>query len=114
MTVRAFQANETVWAIGVTGRIDGAVAQAVEEAFRSLFAAQHHWVVMDFSQTTYLSSAGIRALIVVQRTAQAAGGEVRLAAAPPNVQDVMRMAGLEQLFIFYPSVAEALSPQAAE
>jgi anti-anti-sigma factor len=68
----------------------------------------HHRVVVDFTEATYLASAGIRVLIMAQRRAQTAGGGVQLAGAITNIEDVMRMAGLEQMFIFNESVGEAV------
>jgi anti-sigma B factor antagonist len=108
MSIRIYKIDEDIWAIGLEGRIDSAIARSVEEAFSNLFTSGHHRVVVDFTGTTYMASAGIRALIMAHRTAQAAGGGVQLAAAALNLVEVMRMAGLEQLFTFNPTVGEAV------
>lgn len=108
MSIRVYKIDEDIWAIGLEGRIDSAIARSVDEAFTNLFNSGHRRVVVDFGNTTYLASAGIRTLIIAQRTAQAAGGNVQLAAAGPNLIEVMRMAGLEQLFVFNPTVGEAV------
>ena len=108
MAIRVFTIDESIWAITLEGRVDSAVSRAVEEAFTNLFNGGHYRVVVDFSNTTYLASAGIRVLIMAQRTAQAAGGNVQLAAANLNLKEVMRMAGLEQIFVFNETVGEAV------
>lgn len=108
MSIRVSKISEDIWGIALAGRIDSAVARAVEEAFNSLFESDHHRVVVDFAEATYLSSAGIRVLIMAQRRAQAAGGGVQLAAAGTNLEDVMRMAGLEQIFVFNKTLGEAV------
>jgi anti-anti-sigma factor len=108
MSIRVSKINEDIWRIALAGRIDGAVSRAVEEAFNNLAESGHHRVVVDFTEATYLASAGIRVLIMAQRRAQTAGGGVQLAAAITNIEDVMRMAGLEQMFVFNKSVGEAI------
>lgn len=108
MSIRVYKIDEGIWAIALEGRVDSAVARAVDEAFTNLFEGGHHRVVVDFTGTTYLASAGIRVLLMAQRTAQAAGGNVQLAAANLNLKEVMRMAGLEQLFVFNETVGEAV------
>ncbi len=108
MSIRVSKIDEGLWSIALGGRIDSAVARAVEEAFNNLSESGHHRVVVDFSDATYLASAGIRVLILAQRRAQTAGGGVQLAAATTHLEDVMRMAGLEQMFVFNKTVGEAV------
>jgi anti-anti-sigma factor len=108
MSIRVFKINDDIWSIALAGRIDSAVARAVEEAFNSLAETGRQRVVVDLSDATYLSSAGIRVLIMAQRRAQAAGGGVQLAAPITNIEDVLRMAGLEQMFVFNKTVGEAV------
>lgn len=108
MSIRVVKINQDIWSIALEGRVDSAVARAVEEAFNSLWESGHHRVVVDFTDATYLASAGIRVLIMAQRRVQAVGGGVQLAAASTHVEDIMRMAGLEQMFVFNKTVGEAL------
>jgi anti-anti-sigma factor len=108
MSIRVSKISDDIWTIALEGRIDSAVARAVEEAFNSLAESGHHRVVVDFTDATYLASAGIRVLIMAQRRAPAAGGGVQLAAASSHIEDVMRMAGLEQMFVFNKTVGEAV------
>lgn len=108
MSIRVSKISDDIWSIALAGRIDSAVARAVEEAFNSLTESGHHRVVVDLTEATYLASAGIRALIMAQRRAQTFGGGVQLGAASTNIEDVMRMAGLEQMFVFNKTVGEAV------
>lgn len=108
MSIRVSKISENIWGIALAGRVDSAVARAVEEAFNNLFESRHHRVVIDLTETTYLASAGIRVFIMAQRRAQTVDGGVQLAAASTNIEDVMRMAGLEQIFVFNKTVGEAL------
>jgi anti-sigma B factor antagonist len=105
--VRVYCLQGDIWAIAPSGRIDTAAARALEDAFKGLFDAGHTRVVVDLAGVSYMASAGLRALMLALRAARTAGGDVQLAALTNSVADTLAMAGLDQLFVFHPSLAEA-------
>lgn len=48
--------------IRVSGRVDSTVVPELEAALDKLLAANHHKLVLNMAEVTYLSSAGLRAL----------------------------------------------------
>ncbi|NJN18384.1 MAG: WecB/TagA/CpsF family glycosyltransferase [Oscillochloris sp.] len=67
------------------------------------------FLVLDLSEMLFLSSAGMAALVKLQRAAQQRGGEVRLAACPPDVRRSIELVRLDVLITLYESVAAAVA-----
>lgn len=53
---------------------------------------------VDLSEVTYLSSAGLRMLVLLYRDAESAGTDVTLSGLSPRLRFVMRAAGFLELF----------------
>jgi anti-anti-sigma factor len=109
MAIHVTGSDDGIGVVAVEGRIDTATARSVEQAINGLLDTGVQRVVVDFSNVTYVASAGIRALILAQRRAQqfAGGGGIQLAALTPNVQEIFSIAGLEQMFKFHKTVDDA-------
>jgi anti-anti-sigma factor len=89
----------------LSGRLDGFGAKAAAAAFGPERAAGR--LVLDCADLVYLSSAGVRVLITLQKAAAASGGAVALAAVQPYCLSVLEMSGLSGLIPVFASVGEA-------
>jgi anti-anti-sigma factor len=78
--------------IGLTGEVDGRSGPGVQRRLMELLP-EHGRVLLDMSGVTYLSSAGLRVLLLLHR---AAGGRVALTGVPPEIETVMAATGLLQ------------------
>jgi serine/threonine-protein kinase RsbW len=65
-------------------------------------------VLLEMSQVTFLSSSGLRALLLVRKELLAQSGELRLCALKPQVQEVFTLTGFTQVFAIHPTREEAL------
>jgi anti-anti-sigma factor len=92
------------------------VATKLEQDFARLYAqpGPRH-VVVDLGRVTYLSSAGVTALVTLRQRVKAAGGEIVLSGLTPPVATVLRMckliapeAGGPSVFPSEPDVAAAV------
>jgi anti-anti-sigma factor len=79
------------------GRMDASNAAAVEKEILSHLEAAQYQLVIDLSLVEYLSSAGLRALLVAAKTAKQHGGQTILAAPRPAVAEVFKMSGFEKI-----------------
>jgi len=73
-------------------------------------------IVLDLSGLEYVSSAGLRLLMLAGRQASAQGGKIVIAAMRPLVAEIFQISRFSMLFEIHPGVREALvaaSPQAA-
>src|SRR5690242_732448 len=74
-------------------------------------------LVLDLSGLEYVSSAGLRCLMLAARDAGAGKGRVMVAAMQPVVAEFFQISRFNLVFEVFPTLREALSsvsPQAAE
>ena len=91
------------------GRIDSSTAPQLEEALKSVMADGRHQIVINLSDVDFLSSAALRVLISAARECRKfKRGDVYLAEVPPKLREVFELAGLDELFQFFDSEAEAV------
>ncbi len=90
------------------GRLDSLSCRAFETR---LLAAldQSGAVVVDGAGLEYISSAGLRVLLVAAKHNRSAGGRMALAALRENVREVFDISGFSTIFAIHPTVAEAVA-----
>lgn len=88
-----------VQVVHLTGDIDGATAPEAQVAIVGL-AAPDCKIALDMSGVTYMSSAGLRLLLVIYRTIKGRGGDIILAGLPDDLKDTMEMTGFLDFFQF--------------
>ena len=91
------------------GRVDSESAPQLEEALTSLLNAECSKIVVNLKGVDFMSSAGLRAIVRAYQGAQKAGGSVRLAAVPEEIESAMYTVGLNQMVISYPTEQEAIA-----
>jgi len=79
------------------GRIDASNAAAAEREILSLLEANGFNLVIDLSSLEYMSSAGLRVLLVAAKTAKKNGGQTIMAAPRPAIAEVFRMSGFDKI-----------------
>lgn len=90
------------------GRIDSATAGEFEKRLVAAVGAANR-VVVDMAQLGYISSAGLRALLVAAKKARPAGGRIALAAMAPPIREVFDLSGFSSLFEIFPDGAVAVA-----
>ena len=98
--------NATV--VMITGRVDSFTAEILDTKFAKVVQEQNK-LVLDLQNMSYLSSAGVRAILRVTQNAQKSGGDVKLARVPQLVAEALYMVGVLEKIKAYPSVEEALA-----
>lgn len=93
--------------VTVSGRVDSESAPQLDAALVQAAAQGQGRTVLDLKGVDYMSSAGLRAVVKASQAAQAAGGELRLAAVSDAVEVVMRTVGMLQMFKLYTTSGEA-------
>lgn len=94
--------------VSVAGKIDALTAETMLQAFLSQVDAGASRLVADLQGVEYTSSAGLRALLAVQKAVRQNGGDLRLACAQPYVFQVLEMSGFTSIFKMYDDVAAAV------
>jgi N-acetylglucosaminyldiphosphoundecaprenol N-acetyl-beta-D-mannosaminyltransferase len=65
-------------------------------------------LVVDLSDTVFLASAGMAALIRLDRTTRDSGGELRVAGCSPDVLRTLKLVKLDAILKVFPTAAEAM------
>jgi len=93
------------------GRIDHASAETFRTALAPHLAQSGpgHPVVLDLGQVDYISSVGLRVLMLASRQARAQGGSIAVAALGPLVREIFEISKFTLVFPCFPTVEEALA-----
>jgi len=95
--------------VTIIGRLDTVTAPEYEKQIRALIDGGNHCFVVDFAQLDYISSAGLRVLLVMAKLLKAKAGQVCFANVNSTVHSVFEMSGFSALFKMKNSVIEALA-----
>jgi anti-sigma B factor antagonist len=88
--------------VKVGGRIDSYTAPQLASAFDEILAARRYKIVCDMSEVNYMTSAGLRVLINVQKTCKRYNrGEIVLVNVAKRVYDSFELSGFVPLFEFF-------------
>ena len=83
--------------VAARGRLDAAGAPEFETRCKALVQEGSPRLLLDFAQVEYVSSAGLRSLLVLAKTVKAAGGALALCGLVPAVRDVMTISGFDNI-----------------
>ncbi len=89
------------------GSLDGKTAPEVREQLRSLLAANSK-MILDLTKVDYLSSAGLRLLLLLYRELSARKGKLVLLGVSEDIRTVMSHTGFLSFFTLVNSEAEAV------
>ena len=76
----------------VEGRVDTTTSPQLQNAILQAFQKGSK-LILDFTEVEYVSSAGLRALLIGQKTANSKGGSMTLTNVPQAVMQVFQMSG---------------------
>jgi len=98
----------TTLVIMPAGRLSAESAPAFQERVLTLIDAGEPSVLLDLAQLDYISSAGLRSLLIAAKRVQALDGRFALCALTENVGHVFRMSGFDAIFDVFPDRDTAL------
>lgn len=86
--------NEEETILAVEGRIDATNSKELQDAIIGAFQSTKNLAV-DFEKVVYIASAGLRALLLGQKTAISKSGMMKLIHVCDDVMDVLRITGFD-------------------
>ncbi|WP_108661865.1 STAS domain-containing protein [Acuticoccus kandeliae] len=96
-----------------TGRIDSATAKTLETDMLGRLSAGETNLVVDLEGVNYISSAGLRVILLAGKKAKASGGAIRLCGLQPTILEVFEISGFLRLFEVTPGRPEAIAAASA-
>lgn len=94
--------------IDFNGELDLAIIEPLRTTFLTTITPESAQVVVNLENATFMDSIVLGSLISARRRAGDLGGWLRLAAPRPNVENVIHLTGLDQVFEIADSVEAAV------
>ena len=95
--MRSQVVGDTLRILGVT-QLAAANANAFRDWVREAFAETQKNIEIDLSETAFLDSCGLGALVELHKTACGRAGKVRLLNPQPPVQQILELTRMNQIF----------------
>jgi anti-sigma B factor antagonist len=99
---------QAVKVVELAGELDGNTAPEAQAQILPL-AVPGAKIVLDMSKVPYMSSAGLRMLLVLYRTIAGSGGKVVLVGLDSDLEDTMRLTGFLDFFDHYATVNDGIA-----
>src|SRR5262245_45583472 len=95
--------------VGLAGRLDGTTAADLDARLGQLVAAGERQVVLDLARLEYITSVGLRTILVVAKQLRAGAGKLVIAALQDPVKQVFDLAGFSALLPICSTRREAVA-----
>lgn len=102
MNVSINESNEKLIA-EINGRVDTTTAPEFQKIILEVLNRKPQRLVLDCSHLEYISSAGLRALLIIVKTAKTNNVNINLCALTDFVADVLETSGFDSLFEIKPT-----------
>ena len=94
--------------VRLSGRLDSSAAPGAEERLSAVLSGASPRVAIDMSALTYVSSAGLRVLLVEAKKVQQQQGKLALGGLAENVRAVFAATGFDSIITIESDAAAAI------
>lgn len=101
--------HDQVLVASVEGRVDSSNSQDFERQLQGAIGEDVKSVVVDLGQLAYISSAGLRVVLLVAKTLGQRNVSISLCALSDPVQSVFEISGFNRIIQIYDTQADALA-----
>lgn len=100
---------EGILVISVAGRIDGMNAQEFHANLDKEIGDSDNPVVLDLEKLSYISSAGLRSILLIAKTLQGRKTRFMLCCLPDPIKEIFEIAGFDKIINVLRSRSDAVS-----
>jgi len=100
---------DDAYILSLKGRLDAYSSNELEKIINKLIDKGTTKIVVNFEEVVYISSSGLRVMLASLKRLKRVGGEIKLAALKPYVQEVFDISGFTQLFEIYDEEEDAVN-----
>lgn len=108
MNIQKERVGDT-YVVTVDGRLDGIYSSAFANQVGELITGENPKILIDFTDIDHVTSAGLRALLLLIKKAKATGSAFALCGVNEQVQEVLDTSGFTTMFSIHPGRAEGLA-----
>jgi anti-anti-sigma factor len=99
----------TVAVYRIVGRVDASTSPNLESTVGSAIAAGTPRIVYDMREVSYISSAGLRGILLIAKQAKAANGGLAVFGLQPGIDEVFQTSGFHNIVPIAPDETQALA-----
>ena len=89
------------------GRIDGSNASEFQADLQAVIEESDQALILNFESVSYISSAGLRVLLLTAKTLEGNGAKLALCSLSEPIREVFRISGFDNIIPIHDSQAEA-------
>ena len=108
MAINAERQGDTLVA-KAEGRIDGTNAREFQDDLDSVIEEGDRTVILNFEDLMYISSAGIRVVLMTAKTLQRREARFALCSLSEPVREIFEVSGFDKIIPIHASQADAIS-----
>lgn len=109
MNINEEQLQNSITKINLSGRMDIEGVGQIDIKFSGMSASPRMAIIVDMSEVPYMSSIGIRALLMNAKAVGKRGGKFVLLNPEQNVRNVLETSGIDQIIPICSDLNEAIS-----
>jgi anti-anti-sigma factor len=91
------------------GRLDGGASTTFTDRISALIAGPNPKLLIDFSGVDFVTSSGLRAVLVLVKKVKAAGGSFALCGVQASVREVLDITGFTSMMSIHPARGDAIA-----
>ncbi len=95
------------------GRVDSANAGEFQNALNSAIDEHDDAVILDLAGLSYISSAGLRVLLMIAKMLQGKEAKFAVCSAPEPIREIFEISGFDKIIPTHDSQAEAITALSA-
>lgn len=102
------QTTDQGMVIGIVGRLDTTNYTILEKRLMDLIESQQARILVDCSSMDYISSSGLRILLMALKKVNSVKGKFALCGLQENIHEIFEISGFTSIFEIHPTREEAL------
>ena len=107
MEINTEREQGTLLIVKAEGRLDGISAREFDDAMRSKISEKDSVVIMDLEKLSYISSAGLRVILMTAKTLQKRNAKLLLCSLSEPIREVFEISGFDKIIPIHTTRGEA-------
>ena len=107
MEIKELKREEDILTATLSGRMDAITATEFTIKLEGWIDEGLHNFIIDCSQLDYISSAGLRAILIIAKKLKGLDGKLKLAALQESVQTVFEISGFNKIIPIFANLDDA-------
>lgn len=95
--------------VRITGRLDAMTYEAAQPVIVDALDKSSEGIILSLGGMDFISSAGLRVMIIVSKQASSTGKKLAIIEAQPSIYKIFKISALDKIIRFFDSEGEALS-----